>query len=98
LEAAFASVSVVRQPFAPYSKYSTDNIAEQLARILTAYIIIRLMQRFDAVFNAEVPPDGRARFHHTIENRSGTGVQVRLRYADQKAPPCGRVERDPSVE
>jgi hypothetical protein len=56
------------------------------------------MQRFDAVFNAEVPPDGRARFHHTIENRSGTGVQVRLRYADQKAPPCGRVERDPSVE
>jgi hypothetical protein len=54
---------------------------------MTAYIIIRLMQRFDAVFNAEMPPDRRARFHLTIENRSGTGVQVRLRYAERKAPP-----------
>ena len=49
---------------------------------MTAYIITRLLQRFDADFNAEVPADGRTRFHHTIENRSGTGVQVRLHYAE----------------
>jgi hypothetical protein len=36
------------------------------------------MQRYDCVENAESPPDAPIRFHHTIENRSGSGVQVRL--------------------
>lgn len=40
------------------------------------------MQRYDCVENAESPPDAPIRFHHTIENRSGSGVQVKLHRAD----------------
>lgn len=43
------------------------------------YVIIRLLQTFDAIENVEAP--GPMRFHHTIENRSGSGVQVRLHAA-----------------
>jgi len=39
------------------------------------------MQRYDRIDCAEVPQDAPIRFHHTIENRSGTGVQVRLQRA-----------------
>ncbi|KAK4098122.1 cytochrome P450 [Parathielavia hyrcaniae] len=67
--------------FVPFGGGVRQCIGQQLARLKTAYIIIRLMQRFDRVANAEVPADARTRFHHTIENRSGSGVQVRLRYA-----------------
>jgi cytochrome P450 len=56
--------------------------AEQFARIKSAYVIIRMMQRYDEVANAESPPDAPMRFHHTIENRSGSGVQVRLHRAE----------------
>ena len=41
-----------------------------------------MLQRFNKVENAEVPADSPIRFHHTIENRSGSGVQVRLYKAD----------------
>jgi hypothetical protein len=60
----------------------TDCAAEQFARIKAAYVTVRLLQRYDRIENAETPPDGPMRFHHTIENRSGSGVQVRLHEAD----------------
>ena len=40
-----------------------------------------MLQRFDRIENAEVPADAPMMFHHTIENRSGSGVQVRLHEA-----------------
>jgi hypothetical protein len=43
------------------------------------YTIVRLLQEFDGLENMEAP--GPMRFHHTIENRSGTGVQVRMHAA-----------------
>ncbi len=36
--------------------------------------------------NMESPPDAPMKFHHTIENRSGSGVQIRLRFADWEVP------------
>ncbi len=44
--------------------------------------MVRILQRYDGIDCAERPRDARIRFHHTIENRSGTGVQVRLHRAD----------------
>lgn len=44
-------------------------------------MIVRFCQRFDKMENME-EGDGRIRLHHAIENRSGTGVQVRLHEAD----------------
>lgn len=57
-------------------------ITEQLARIESAYVIVRMLQRYDEIQNAETPPDAPMKFHHTIENRSGTGVRVRLHEAE----------------
>lgn len=53
---------------------------EQLARIMSAYVTARLLQRYDWAINPELPPDEEVpiRFHHTIENRSGSGVWVQL--------------------
>lgn len=56
-------------------------ITEQLTRIKAAYVTVRLLQRFDRVLNAEEPRNAPMKFHHTIENRSESGVQVRLRAA-----------------
>lgn len=42
-------------------------------------MVVRMLQTFDAIENMEVP--GPIKMHHTIENKSGTGVQVRLRRA-----------------
>lgn len=63
-------------------------IQEQFAKTETIYVVIRLLQTFDAIENMEGP--GPLNFHHTIENRSGTGVQVRLHSASQavSAPLC----------
>ena len=61
---------------------NANRLAEQLARIKAAYVTGRILQRFDMVENMETPPDAPMKFHHTIENRSGSGVQVRLRFAD----------------
>jgi hypothetical protein len=44
-------------------------------------VTIRLLQRYDWVVNAERPYNAPMRFHHTIENRSGSGVQVWLHEA-----------------
>lgn len=43
------------------------------------YVVVRLLQEFDALENLEAP--GPIKFHHSIENQSGTGVQVRLHAA-----------------
>lgn len=44
-----------------------------------AYLIVRILQKFDACENMEGP--GEIKLHTAIENRSGTGVQVRFRQA-----------------
>ncbi|KAK5652886.1 hypothetical protein OQA88_9552 [Cercophora sp. LCS_1] len=54
---------------------------EQFARTKTAYIIVRMLQRYDRIDSAEAP-DAPMKFHHTIENRSGSGVQVTMHEAD----------------
>lgn len=61
--------------------YLADQVAEEFARIMAAYVIVRLLQRYDHIDNAEIPPDAPMKFHLTIENRSGSGVQVRLHEA-----------------
>lgn len=43
------------------------------------YVVARVLQIFDQIENMEGP--GPIKMHHTIENRSGTGVQVRLHRA-----------------
>ncbi|KAK3306376.1 oxidoreductase-like protein [Chaetomium strumarium] len=62
--------------FIPFGGGVRQCLGQQFARIKSAYVIIRMMQRYDQVANAESPPDAPMRFHHTIENRSGSGVQV----------------------
>ena len=44
------------------------------------FVISRMLQIFDEIENAEGP--GPIKMHHTIENRSGTGTQVRLHLAN----------------
>lgn len=59
--------------------HDTDIEAEQFARTETMFVVARLLQLFDKLENLEGPGD--IKMHHTIENRSGTGVQVRLHRA-----------------
>lgn len=47
----------------------------------TSFVVIRMLQRFDRIENMEEP--GPIRLCHAIENRSGSGVQVRLHEAVQ---------------
>ncbi|SPQ24010.1 fbf34475-3db6-48c3-9aad-f820b4ecf11d [Thermothielavioides terrestris] len=68
--------------FLPFGGGVRQCLGQQFARIKAAYVTVRLLQRYDRIENAETPPDGPMRFHHTIENRSGSGVQVRLHEAD----------------
>ncbi|KAL2163924.1 hypothetical protein VTH06DRAFT_3136 [Thermothelomyces fergusii] len=68
--------------YIPFGGGARQCLGQQLARLESAYIIIRLLQRYNDIANAEVPPDAAVRFHHTIENRSGSGVQVRLHVSD----------------
>ena len=49
---------------------------EQFSLMETSVVIVRFLQRFDKIENME--PPGPIKLHHAIENRSGTGVQVRL--------------------
>lgn len=42
-------------------------------------MVIRMLQTFDKIENMEAP--GPIKLHHSIEIRSGTGVQVRLHQA-----------------
>ena len=55
-------------------------IVEQFSLTETSYVVVRFLQRFDRIENMEEP--GPIRLHHAIENRSGSGVQVRLHAAE----------------
>ncbi|KAK3991105.1 putative cytochrome P450 [Cladorrhinum sp. PSN332] len=67
--------------FIPFGGGVRQCLGQQFARTKAAYVVVRLLQKYDAMENAEEPADAPLRFHHTIENRSGSGVQVRLREA-----------------
>ena len=60
---------------------------EQFARTETMYVVTRLLQVFDQIENLE-PYGAPLKMHHSIENRSGTGVQVRLHAAAAAVPGC----------
>lgn len=47
----------------------------------TSVVVVRFLQRFDKIENME--PPGPIKLHHAIENRSGTGVQIRLHEAEK---------------
>ncbi|KAL1967364.1 hypothetical protein VTN77DRAFT_3148 [Rasamsonia byssochlamydoides] len=66
--------------FIPFGAGERKCLGQQFAFIETGYVVVRLCQRFDQIENME-EGDGRIRLHHAIENRSGTGVQVRLHEA-----------------
>ena len=46
----------------------------------TSYVIVRFLQRFDKIESTE-EIGAPIRLRHAIENRSGSGVQVRLHEA-----------------
>ena len=53
---------------------------EQFAFTEASYVVVRLLQHFDRVENMD--PVKEIKLHTAIENRSGTGVKVRLHEAD----------------
>ncbi|KAH8699215.1 putative cytochrome P450 [Talaromyces proteolyticus] len=66
--------------FIPFGAGDRKCLGQQFAFTEAGYVVIRFCQRFDKMENME-EGDGRIRLHHAIENRSGTGVQVRLHEA-----------------
>lgn len=56
---------------------------EQFAFTEASYLVVRLLQRFDKVENMD--PVREIKLHTAIENRSGTGVKVKLHAA--RVPP-----------
>ncbi|KAL2430719.1 Cytochrome P450 monooxygenase [Exophiala dermatitidis] len=62
--------------FIPFGGGARQCIGQQFARTEAMYTISRMLQIFDKVENLEGL--GPIKMHHTIENRSGSGVQVRL--------------------
>ena len=58
---------------------------EQFGRTEVMYTTVRILQLFDRIENMEAP--GPIRLHHTIENRSGSGVQVRFHAAEGTSLP-----------
>ncbi|KAK4163350.1 putative cytochrome P450 [Cladorrhinum sp. PSN259] len=68
--------------FIPFGGGVRQCLGQQFARTKASYVVVRLLQKYDRIENAEEPDDAPLRFHHTIENRSGSGVQVRLREAE----------------
>ncbi|KAJ9612543.1 hypothetical protein H2200_004140 [Cladophialophora chaetospira] len=68
-----------RWDFLPFGGGIRQCIGQQFARTETMFVVVRMVQIFDRIENMEGP--GPIKMHHTIENRSGTGVQVRLHLA-----------------
>lgn len=60
---------------------SISFLLEQFSHTETSYVIVRFCQRFDGIENMEAP--GPIRLCHAIENRSGSGVQVKLHEAEK---------------
>ncbi|TVY41964.1 Cytochrome P450 [Lachnellula subtilissima] len=54
-------------------------LGQQFGFTEVSLLVVRFLQRFDGVENMEGP--GRIKLHTAIENRSGTGVKVRLHSA-----------------
>ncbi|KAI1378806.1 putative N-alkane-inducible cytochrome P450 [Hypoxylon crocopeplum] len=66
--------------FIPFGAGARKCLGQQFGRQEVSYVISRFCQKYDRIENME-EGDGRIRLHHAIENRSGTGVQVRLHEA-----------------
>ncbi|KAK4209999.1 oxidoreductase-like protein [Rhypophila decipiens] len=60
--------------FIPFGGGVRQCLGQQLARTEAAYVVARILQRYDKLENVETPPHAPMQFHHTIENRSGTGT------------------------
>lgn len=65
--------------FIPFGMGLRQCPGREFGRISVAYVLVRFLQRFDKLENME--PPGPIRLHHAIENRSGSGVKVRLHVA-----------------
>ncbi|EXJ57484.1 hypothetical protein A1O7_07832 [Cladophialophora yegresii CBS 114405] len=65
--------------FIPFGGGARQCLGQQFARTEAMFAISRMLQLFDKIENMEGP--GPIKMHQTIENRSGTGVQVRLHLA-----------------
>ncbi|KAI1621931.1 cytochrome P450 family protein [Exophiala viscosa] len=72
--------------FIPFGGGVRQCLGQQFARTETMYVLARALQIFDQIENMEGP--GPVKMHHTIENRSGTGVQVRLHLASAESKHC----------
>ncbi|KAI0849670.1 putative N-alkane-inducible cytochrome P450 [Daldinia vernicosa] len=66
--------------FIPFGAGARKCLGQQFGRQEVSYVVSRFCQKYDRIENME-EGDGRIRLHHAIENRSGTGVQVRLHEA-----------------
>ncbi|KAK7914389.1 hypothetical protein PG985_012092 [Apiospora marii] len=66
--------------FIPFGAGARKCLGQQFGRQEVSYIVSRFCQKYDRIENME-QGDGRIRLHHAIENRSGTGVQIRLHEA-----------------
>ncbi|KAL1841100.1 hypothetical protein VTJ49DRAFT_7431 [Mycothermus thermophilus] len=64
--------------FVPFGGGARQCLGQHLARLKATYVIIRMLQRYESIENADENPDAPPRFHHTIENRSGSGCKVML--------------------
>ncbi|KAI1077640.1 putative N-alkane-inducible cytochrome P450 [Whalleya microplaca] len=70
--------------FIPFGAGARKCLGQQFGRQEVSYVVSRFCQKYDRIENME-EGDGRIRLHHAIENRSGTGVQVRLHEAKASA-------------
>ncbi|KAI1204810.1 putative N-alkane-inducible cytochrome P450 [Annulohypoxylon truncatum] len=66
--------------YIPFGAGARKCLGQQFGRQEVGYVVSRFCQKYDRIENME-EGDGRIRLHHAIENRSGTGVQVRLHEA-----------------
>ncbi|KAI1106154.1 putative N-alkane-inducible cytochrome P450 [Jackrogersella minutella] len=70
--------------YIPFGAGARKCLGQQFGRQEVGYVVSRFCQKYDLIENME-EGDGRIRLHHAIENRSGTGVQVRLHEAKATA-------------
>ncbi|KAK1832629.1 oxidoreductase-like protein [Podospora conica] len=76
--------------FTPFGGGARQCLGQQFARTMAAYVVVRMLQRYVKIQSAE-PTSAPMRFHHTIENRSGSGVQ------GHKLLIIGGIHPDPSA-
>ncbi|KFA72046.1 hypothetical protein S40288_02257 [Stachybotrys chartarum IBT 40288] len=66
--------------YTPFAGGPRKCLGQQFAKTIVSYVIARFCQDYDMIENVE-EGTGEIKLHHSIENRSGTGVQVRLHQA-----------------